>query len=66
VARGEAARRLEREIWDYLNERSPHVPSLRDLHTGGVRRVSLLNLAELIIRIWGPVPKAKPSAPRSE
>lgn len=60
---GEAARRLERELWDYFGERSRHVPSLRDLHTGGVRRVSLLNLAELIIRIWGPLPKPKPPVP---
>ena len=58
---GEAARSLERELWDHFTERSAHVPALRELSAGGLRRVSLLNLAELILRLWGPPPKpAKP------
>jgi predicted Zn-dependent protease len=56
---GEAARQLERELWDYFIERSQHVPSLRDLNIGGVRRVSFLNLAEHLLRLWGPPPKPK-------
>ncbi|HEX2861696.1 MAG TPA: hypothetical protein VHN79_08650 [Lacunisphaera sp.] len=55
------ARTLERELWDYLVERSHHVASLRDLRLEGVRRVSLLNLAEHIIRLWGPPPKPRPA-----
>lgn len=60
---GDAARRLERELWDYFLERSGQVPALRDLNVGGVRRVSLQNLAELMLRLWGPLPKPKRPAP---
>ncbi len=59
---GEVARTLERELWYHLAERSPHVPALRGMAES---RVSLLNLAEYLIRLWGPVPKPrKPSGPR--
>ncbi len=57
----EAARALERELWAHLVERAPHVPALRSLGIGATQRVSLLNLAEHIIRLWGPVPKPKKS-----
>lgn len=56
----EMTRGLERELWDYFVERSQHVPQLRELSQGGLRRVSLQNLAELILRLWGPLPKPKP------
>lgn len=59
----ELARALERELWDYLVERSEHVPALRDLRLEGVRRVSLLNLADHVIRLWGPPPKPRRTAP---
>lgn len=59
---GETARTLERELWEHFAERSPHVPSLRELSVGGLRRVSLLNLAEHIIRLWGPPPKPRKAA----
>ena len=42
--------------WAHLTERSPHVPTLRGMATN---RISLLNLAEYLIRLWGPVPKPK-------
>lgn len=60
---GEAARSLERELWDYFVERSAHVPGMRELNVGGVRRVSLQNLAELMLRLWGPLPKPKRPTP---
>ena len=60
-APGEVARTLERELWEYFLERSPHVPRLRELNAGGLPRVSLLNLAEHVIRLWGPPPKPKKS-----
>ena len=60
---GELARVLERELWDHLIERTPHVPALRSLNAPGSARVSLLNLAEHLIRLWGPPPKPKPAAP---
>ena len=56
---GDIARMLERELWGYFVERSPHVPALRELHASGPRRVSMLNLAEHIIRLWGPPPKPR-------
>jgi len=58
---GEVARSLERELWDHFVERSPHVPRLHELSPGGLHRVSLLNLAEHVIRLWGPPPKPKSS-----
>lgn len=60
---GVVARALERELWDYFVERSEHVRSLRDLHAGGVRRVSLLNLADYVLRLWGPPRKPKNPTP---
>lgn len=59
------ARRLERELWDYFCERTAQVPALRAMSAGGTR-VSFLNLAELMLRLWGPLPKPKrpPAAPR--
>ena len=56
---GEVARSLERDLWDYFAERSEHVPSLRELSPGGLRRVSLLNLAEYVLRLWGPPVKKR-------
>ena len=56
---GELARGLERELWDHLVERTPHVPALRALSMSGLTRVSLLNLAEYMIRLWGPPPKPR-------
>ena len=53
---------LERELWAYLVERTPHVPALRNLAGASLPRVSLLNLAEHIIRLWGPPPKPRKPA----
>lgn len=57
------ARGLERELWAYVLERSPHVPALRALHLESGPKVSLLNLAEHLIRLWGPPPKPRRPAP---
>jgi len=60
----EAARPLERELWDYLVERREQVPPLRALGLGGLPRVSLLNLAEHLLKIWGLSSRpTKPSPP---
>ena len=53
---------LERELWAYLVERTPHVPALRNLAGTNLPRVSLLNLAEHVLRLWGPPPKPKKPA----
>ena len=55
----EVARGLERELWSYFLERSAVVPQLRNLGAPGMSRVSMLNLAEHLIRLWGPLPKPK-------
>lgn len=49
----EVARPLERELWDYVVERRDHVPELRELGLQHLPRVSLLNLAEHLLRLWG-------------
>ncbi len=59
AAPGETARDLERELWDYFAERSQHVRVFKDLNVGGICRVSLLNLAEYVLRLWGPPPKPR-------
>ena len=56
---GEKARSLERDLWDYFVERSEHVPLFRALSPDGPRRVSLLNLAEYLLRLWSPPVKTK-------
>jgi hypothetical protein len=57
---GEIARSLERDLWDYFVERSQYVPAIRDLMgNDGLRRVSLLNLAEYVLRLWGPPIKTR-------
>ncbi len=56
---GDAARSLERDLWDYFVERSANVRALQELSPGGVRRVSMMNLAELMLRLWGPLPKPR-------
>ena len=62
---GEVARALERDLWDYFVERSEHVPRLRDLNVDGVRRVSLQNLSDHLLRLWGPPPKPKKPAAKA-
>jgi len=59
---GDVARTLERELWEYFVERAQHVPVFRECTTGGLKRVSLLNLAEHALRLWGPPPKPKKTA----
>lgn len=55
----EVTGRLERELWAYVRERSPFVPALKDLHGAASSRVSMLNLAEYLVRVWGPLPRTK-------
>lgn len=58
----DAARWLERELWDYFRERCEQVPAFRGLQPGGGQRVSLQNLADFMMRSWGPLPKPKRTA----
>jgi hypothetical protein len=52
-------RPLERELWDYFVERREHVPQLRNPNLPELSRISMLNLAEHLLRIWGPPPKPR-------
>lgn len=56
-----AAARLESALWAYYLERAGVVPALRDAAAReGLQRTSMRNLAELILRLWGP-PRARRS-----
>lgn len=59
---GEMARSLERDLWEYFVERSQHVLVFRELSPGGLSRVSLLNLAEYVLRLWMPAKKKETSS----
>jgi len=59
--RMQVARDLERELWHYYVERAGQVARLRELNLGGVRRVSLQNLSEYLLRLYGPTVPARPA-----
>lgn len=63
-----AAERLEAELWRYFVERAPVVASLREFtKSEGKARTSMRNLAEYLLRLWGPVRvKKTPSQPGQE
>jgi hypothetical protein len=56
------ATRLERELWRYYEERSSTASPFREaVQREGKVRVSMRNLAELLLRLWTePRPKKKP------
>ena len=57
--RSEAAHLIERELWRYYVERSAVVPQFKQLvEREGLCRVSMRNLAEYLLRVWG-APRAK-------
>lgn len=62
-----AAIELEGELWRYFEERSAVASPFREVaqRDGGLRRISLRNLAEYLLRLWAPV-KAKPRAEGEE
>jgi len=55
------AARLERDLWAYFQERSQTLPGWRESAAReGLRRISMRNLAELLLRLWTePRPKRK-------
>jgi hypothetical protein len=65
-----AATRLESELWHYYEERSAVAAPFRDVaQREGLRRISMKNLAEYLLRLWTePRPKKKRTteAPREE
>lgn len=58
-----AAARLAQDLWRYYEERSAVVQPFKDLaQREGVRRISMKNLAEHLLRLWTP-PRRKTPAP---
>lgn len=57
---------LVEELSDYIRERGTHTrPFSEWMEVGGVPRSSLRNLADYLLRIWGPVvAKKKPAMER--
>ena len=57
-----AAARLDGDLWRYYEERSGVVPVFKEaVRHEGVKRMSMKNLAELLLRLWvEPRPKKKP------
>lgn len=63
----QAVLRLEAELWRYYMERSENVPSFREAaRREGPGRVSMKNLAELLIRLWTEPRPKKPAPPRED
>lgn len=61
-----AAIELEDALWSYYEERSAVASPFREVaHREGLRRTSLRNLAEYLLRVWAPV-KVKPRAEGAE
>ncbi len=54
---------LNAALWEYFEERSRHASPFREIVLAeGMERVSMLNLAEYLLRIWAPPkPQRKPS-----
>ncbi len=60
---------IERELWRYYEERAQVAEPMRDaVRREGLRRVSLRNLAELLLRLWAAdaVRPRDPDAPRPQ
>ncbi len=50
-----AAARLDVELWRYVEERSAVASPFREqAHRHGLRRTSMKNLAEYLLRLWTP------------
>ena len=62
-----AVAQLAGELWRYHEERSTVVAAFREgARLDGGQRISMKNLAELLLRLWvEPRPKPKPSADRA-
>jgi hypothetical protein len=61
-----AALELEGELWRYFEERSGVASPFRETaQREGLRRTSLRNLAEYLLRLWAPV-KTRPRGENEE
>ena len=62
-----SADQLEGDLWRYFAERATVIPLFQDFvrSQGGLRRTSMRNLAEYLLRVW-VAPKVKPKTVTSE
>lgn len=59
-----AAVSLDDALWAYYQERAGVVSPFRDeVAREGLHRISMRNLAEYLLRLWGPVRKRPPGQP---
>ncbi|MBK1876936.1 hypothetical protein [Pelagicoccus mobilis] len=58
-----AALALNAELWEYFEERSRHESEFTDVVSVGGGKLSMLNLSEYLLRMWGPVKPAKKAKP---
>ena len=60
-----AIEQVEADLWRYYVERSAVAPPFKDaVATEGLRRTSMRNLAELLVRLWvEPSPRKKTAHP---
>lgn len=57
---GLSAMTVAEELGEYIRERGAHTQPFKEwMERGGVPRSSLLNLAEYLLRMWGPLPPKK-------
>jgi hypothetical protein len=63
-----AAAQLDAELWRYYEERSAVASPFKEaVRLEGLRRTSMKNLAELLLRLWmEPRPKKKTAAPSAD
>lgn len=58
-----AALILNAELWEYFEERSRHEPEFAQVFDAGGGKLSMLNLAEYLLRMWAaPRNKSSPSS----
>lgn len=57
--RESAALSLNAELWDYFEERARHETELQQVVSVSRSKLSMLNLAEYLLRMWGPVAPAR-------
>lgn len=62
-----AAQRLDTELWRYYEERSAVAQPFKDaVRFEGLKRTSMRNLAELLIRLWTEPRTKKKAVPLAE
>ena len=62
-----AVARIDAELWRYYEERSAVAPAfVAAVHAYGLKRTSMKNLAELLVRLWTEPKPRNPAAAGTE